>query len=384
MSKLALNDIDISGKKVFVRVDFNVPIVDGEIIDSTRIEESIETIKYVSGKAVCFLASHLGRPKGVDAKLSLESVRNELCRLLNKDINFITDFSDKSCLQNCRKGDIFLFENLRFNSGEESNSEEFAKLLAQGMDVYVNEAFSASHRKHASVHAITRFISVKCAGFLLNKEILSLENLLHSPKRPFVLILGGAKINDKVPLLKSLIGKVDTLLIGGAVAFRTFNALGKGGTTDKDVIEIMEIAKKKGVKIILPCDAVITKELKSGAITSVVEDVPDGYIAADIGPKSIKKFEEELKSARTVFWNGPLGAYEYDDFSYGSHKIASFLTSHEMAGAFTVAGGGDVVGALGGFGLKNKFRHVSTGGGACLEFLSGDKLPGFEVLPDKK
>lgn len=382
MPMLTIDDVDLKGKRVLVRVDYNVPIVDGKIVDKTRIEESLPTIRKVSANAVCLLMAHLGRPKRKSDESSLRIVAGALSEMLGKQVRFLEDFdADISTL---RPGGVALYENLRFHPGEESNSDDFARLLAKGKDVYVNDGFSVSHRKHASVHAVTKYVPVSCAGYSLVKELESLGRIMHNPDRPFALVFGGAKVSDKIPLIRNLLDKVDMIIIGGAVANTFLAAQGKkvgASLVEREMLgeaaEIAKIAAARGVELVYPRDFAAAKELKAGVAVQIVSEVPEGLMAGDIGPESVKLFNSKLARARTVFWNGPMGVYEILEFASGSKKVAEYLAG---SAAFTVAGGGDVVGAISSFGLKNKFKHVSTGGGACLEFLGGDELPGISAL----
>lgn len=384
MPRLTIDDVDLKGKRVLVRVDYNVPVVDGKIVDKTRIEESLPTIRKVSADAVCLLIAHLGRPKKRDSAFSLRVVADALSEMLGKEVRFLEDFdADISTLN---PDDVALYENLRFYPGEEANSDDFARLLAKNKDVYINDGFSVSHRKHASVHAVTKYVPVSCAGYSLVKELESLGKIMRDPDRPFALVFGGAKVSDKIPLIRNLLDKVDMIIVGGAVANTFLAALGKkvgSSLVEREMLgeaaEIAKTAAARGVELVYPCDFVAAKELKAGTATKVVKEVPEGFMAGDMGPESVKLFNNKLARARTVFWNGPMGVYEIPEFASGSRGIAEYLAG---SSAFTVAGGGDVVGAIGSFGLKSKFKHVSTGGGACLEFLGGDDLPGVSALPD--
>lgn len=379
----------LSGKKVLLRVDYNVPIKDGVVGDIERIQTSLKTINFlVQEGASVVLCSHLGRPEGKkDLKFSLSQVLDTVKQQIGKGISFIEDCVGEKrdkIVTELKNGEIILLENVRFYTEEEANDEEFAKKLAFGCDYYINDAFSASHRKHASIVGVTEYIE-GYAGFALQKEVENLSNLLNDPQRPFVVISGGAKISDKIGILNNLLSKVDTILIGGGMA-NTFLAakgleIGKS-LIEKDFIEeagkILEEAKEKDVQIILPFDVMVCKEIGKtdrGEIKNITEILLDDIIV-DIGPKTMQFFEDEIMKAKTVFWNGPLGVTEYSQFASGTIKVGESLAESR---SFSVIGGGDTISALPKE-IKDDFSFVSMAGGASLEFLEGKSLPGIEVL----
>lgn len=389
MAKMSIRDVDLKNKKILMRVDFNVPLNDKqEITDDTRIKAALPTIKYAleNGASKVILMSHLGRPKGVTPNLRMDPVAKRLEKLLSTPVKKLDDCvgPDIEKQVNDSKEKIVLLENLRFHAEEEKNDPAFAKLLAKLGDVYINDAFGTAHRAHASTEGVTKYL-LAAAGFLLEKEIKYLGQLLQNPDKPFVAILGGAKVSDKVAVIKNFVGKVDKLIIGGGMAYTFIKA--KGGNIgnsklEKDSIPIAEALLKDGkIKIILPIDHVIADKLDANAnIKTVDNDIPEGWIALDIGPKTIELFKKELASAKTIVWNGPLGMFEMNPFMNGTKKIAEFLTTLK---AVTVIGGGDTAAAVTELGLENKMTHVSTGGGASLEFLEGLELPGIAALKDK-
>ncbi|MDI6601111.1 MAG: phosphoglycerate kinase [Thermoanaerobacteraceae bacterium] len=394
MVKKTIRDIDVKGKRVFVRVDFNVPIdKNGEITDDTRIRAAIPTIKYlIDNGARVILASHLGRPKGeINLKYSLKPVAERLSELLNQKVEFAmdcigTETKDKAMELN--DGEVMLLENLRFHKEEEKNDPQFAKELASLAEVYVNDAFGTAHRAHASTAGIASYLPA-VAGFLMEKEITTMGQALENPERPFVAILGGAKVSDKIGVIKNLITKVDTLLIGGGMAYTFIKAqgfeIGKS-LLEADKIELAEElikeADERKVKFLLPLDTVISSELSANAEyrTVDIEEMPADMIGVDIGPKTIELFAKEIKNARTVVWNGPMGVFEIEPFAYGTRKIAEAMS--ECNGT-TIIGGGDSVAAIEQMGFEDRMTHISTGGGASLEFLEGKELPGISVLQDK-
>ncbi|MDR0697219.1 MAG: phosphoglycerate kinase [Christensenellaceae bacterium] len=396
MNKKTVKDVDVNDKKCLVRVDFNVPIADGKITDITRIDRAAHsTIEYLQKNgAKIVLCSHLGRPKGaVNQKYSLRIVAEKLRTDYFDDVNFSADVigpEAKNKVKNLKPGQILLLENLRFHAEEERNDKEFCRELAEYCDIYVNDAFGTAHREHASTAGIVNygFAPVAVAGLLMEEEIDCLSKGLYNPKRPFVAILGGAKVSDKIGVINSLLEKVDTLIIGGGMAY-TFNAA-KGlkvgnSLCEKDKIplalELMEKAKKLGKKLLLPIDNVIADAFSNDANSKIVQgDIPDGWQGLDVGPKSLDIFEEEILKAGTVIWNGPLGVFEFSNFNFGTRYIASLLAKTE---AYTIVGGGDSVAAVTQFGYSSKVDHISTGGGATLEFLEGLPLPGVICLNDK-
>src|SRR4029077_2232063 len=402
MAKLSLRDLDVRGKRVLVRVDFNVPTeVRGQkvrIMDDTRIRETLPTINYLREHgAKTILISHLGRPKGKPVeKYSLRPIGDYLHSLIHQPVIFshdtIGDVPEK-IIEHMQNGDVALLENARFHPGEEANDPDFAKALASLGDLYVNDAFGAAHRAHASTVGITKFVSKSAMGFLLEKELKYLQQELDKPAKPFVVIMGGAKVSDKIGVLKALMEKADTILIGGAMANTFFKAqgipIGKSRVeSDKlDLAhELVGLAKKRGVKFLLPVDVVEAEEIRAGAAirnTSRLapnHGVSDGWQAVDIGTATIALYQEEIAKAETILWNGPLGIFEIPDFAEGTIAIAEALA---QSGAITIIGGGDSVTAVTQAGLADKMTFISTGGGASLELLEGNELPGVAALSDE-
>ena len=398
MNKLTIDDLKLKDKRVLVRVDFNVPLNEKkEVADDTRIVESLPTIKKIlaeGGKAV--LMSHLGRPKGKDPNLSLAPVAKRLEKLLGKPVKFVDDcIGEKveNAVSELKSGECLLLENLRFYPQEEKNDPEFAKSLAKLGDLYINDAFGTAHRAHASTEGVTKYFKECAAGYLMQKELKYLSMALSQPKRPFVAILGGSKISGKIDVIKNLMDKVDTLLIGGGMAFTFYKAMGKeiGSSlveTDKIELakEILQEADKKKVDLELPLDFVIASEAKEDAATKVVDkdDIPAGWKGLDIGPKTEELFKQKINKANTVVWNGPMGVFEVEKFARGTMEVARKLAEVTRRSAVTIVGGGDSVAALAKANLGEKMTHVSTGGGASLEFLEGKTLPGIAALTDKK
>ncbi len=395
MNKRTVKDLDLKNKKVFVRCDFNVPIDEnGNITDNRRIVGALDTIKYLlENDCKVILASHLGRPKGeVKPEFSLAPVAKELSNLLGKEVKLAKDIigeSAKELTSNMQNGDVVLLENVRFDSREEKNDPEFSKELASMAEIFVNDAFGTAHRAHSSTAGIAEYLPA-VSGFLIEKELNFLGNALENPARPFVAILGGKKVSDKIGVINSLLEKVDTLMIGGAMAYTFFKAQGYNvgnSICELDKLdlakELMEKANKKGVKLMLPVDTRLGKEFDPNTETKTVSwtEIPDGWEGFDIGDETIKSYKEELKNAKTVIWNGPVGLFEFDKFAIGTNEIAKTLS--EMTDATTIIGGGDSAAAVEKAGLSEKFTHISTGGGASLEFLEGKKLPGIECLMDK-
>ncbi len=393
MNKKTVKDIDLKGKKVFVRCDFNVPMDENQnITDNTRIVSALPTIKYLlEQNCKLILASHLGRPKGeVKPEFSLKPVAKELSRLLGKEVIMAKDVIGEDAMTksaNLKEGEILLLENVRFHREETDNDPEFAKKLASMAEVYVNDAFGSAHRAHASTTGIASYLPA-VAGFLIEKELKFLGNAVNNPERPFVAILGGAKVSDKIGVIDSLLEKVDTLMIGGGMAYTFFKAQGYevgNSICEMDKLDLaknaMEKAKQKGVKLMLPVDTKIGKEYKPDTESKVVKytEIPADWEGFDIGPETIKMFSEELKTAKTVIWNGPLGLFEFEQFAVGTNSIAKVLSEID---ATTIIGGGDSAAAVKKAGLEDKMTHISTGGGASLEFLEGKKLPGIECLMD--
>lgn len=391
--KKTIRDIDVSNKRVFVRVDYNVPMnSELKIMDDTRIVSTLPTINYlVDHGAKVILCSHLGRPNGqVDPKLSLRPVLARLSKLMDKPISFAEDVKSKSTLEmvnNMKSGDILMLENIRFYKEEEKNTESFAKKLASLADIFVLEAFATAHRKHASTYGIAQFIPAVC-GFLVEEELRIFDKVLTKPEHPFVAILGGAKVSDKLPVIENLLDKVDTILIGGGMAYTFIKAI--GGNIGMSILdntkidlakEIYDRAKEKGVKIILPIDNIGAKEFSEDAESKLFNSgfFADDYQGMDIGPKTIKMFKKEIKKAKTIVWNGPLGVYEYEKFKRGTNKIAKYVAKSK---AISVIGGGDSVAAIQSLGYAKKVTHISTGGGASLMLLQGKKLPCVEMIED--
>ena len=394
MNKKTVKDIDLKGKKVFVRCDFNVPMDENQnITDNTRIKAALPTIKYLlEQNCKIILASHLGRPKGeVKPEYSLKPVAKELSKLLGKEVIMANDVIGEDATtkaENLKEGEILLLENVRFHKEETDNDPEFAKKLASMAEIFVNDAFGTAHRAHASTTGIADYIP-GVSGFLIEKELKFLGNAVNNPERPFVAILGGAKVSDKIGVIDSLLDKVDTLMIGGGMAYTFFKAQGYNvGNSLCEVektglaLEAMEKAKEKGVKLLLPIDTKIGKEFKPDTESKTVAwtEIPDEWEGFDIGEKTIEMFKNELKTAKTVVWNGPLGLFEFDQFAIGTNAIAHALAELD---ATTIIGGGDSAAAVEKAGLADKMTHISTGGGASLEFLEGKKLPGIECLQDK-
>lgn len=394
MNKKTIRDIDLKGKKVFVRCDFNVPMnEEREITDNTRIVAALPTIKYLlEQKCKIILASHLGRPKGeVKPEYSLAPVAKELSRLLNKEVIMAKDVIGPDATEkakNLKEGEILLLENVRFHREETDNDPEFSKKLAEMAEIFVNDAFGTAHRAHGSTTGIASYLPA-VSGFLIEKELKFLGDALNNPERPFVAILGGAKVSDKIGVIDSLLEKVDTLIIGGGMAYTFFKAQGYEvgkSLCELDKLELakelMEKAKTKGVKLMLPVDTKVGKEFKEDTESKTVKytEIPADWEGFDIGKETIKMFTEELKKAKTVVWNGPLGLFEFPQFAIGTNAIAKVLSEID---ATTIIGGGDSAAAVEKAGLADKMTHISTGGGASLEFLEGKKLPGIEALLDK-
>ncbi|MGB9811605.1 MULTISPECIES: phosphoglycerate kinase [Dictyoglomus] len=390
---LDLRDEDLKGKRVLVRVDFNVPLKNGVITDDRRIREALPTIKYLMDKgAKVILVSHLGRPKGFQDDLRLDPVAKRLSELLGKPVKKLNDCIGEEVereISNMKEGDVILLENIRFYKEEEANDPEFAKKLASLADLYVNDAFGTAHRAHASTAGVAQYIP-GVAGLLMKKEIEIMGKALESPERPFICILGGAKVSDKIGVIKNLMNKVDGFLIGGGMMFTFLKALGYEigkSIVEEDKLdlakEIMNMAKERGIQFLLPKDAVVVKEIKEDAPTSIkdIDKFEKDDIGVDIGPKTIELFREEILKAKTIIWNGPMGIFEIPAFANGTRKIAEAIA--ENRNCVSIVGGGDSAAAIQTLGLEDKFTHISTGGGASLEFLEGKELPGVAVLQDK-
>ena len=394
MSKKTVRDIDLKGKKVFVRCDFNVPMDENQnITDNRRIVAALPTIKYlIEQNCKIILASHLGRPKGeVKPEFSLAPVAKELSKQLGQEVLMAKDVigeSAKTLAENLQEGQVMLLENVRFHREETDNNPEFAKELANMAEVFVNDAFGTAHRAHASTEGISHYLP-SVSGFLIEKELKFLGDALNNPERPFVAILVGAKVSDKIGVIDSLLEKVNTLMIGGGMAYTFFKAQGYevgNSLCEPDKCELalnlMKKAKEKGVKFLLPIDTKVGKEFKPDTESKTVAwtEIPEGWEGFDIGEKTIEMFKNELKTAKTVVWNGPLGLFEFSQFAIGTNAIAHALAELD---ATTIIGGGDSAAAVEKAGLADKMTHISTGGGASLEFLEGKKLPGIECLQDK-
>jgi phosphoglycerate kinase len=391
MAILRVDEIELKGKRVFIRVDFNVPQDEkNNITDDTRILLSLPTIRFVGeagGKVI--LASHLGRPKGKkDPKFSLAPVAKRLSELLGKKVALATDCIGEAVqkqIGGMREGVILLLENLRFHPEEEKNEEAFSKALASLCDVYINDAFGTAHRAHASTEGMTRYVKTVAAGFLMIKEVESLEKALADPKKPYVAILGGAKVSDKIGVIQNLVDKVTTLLIGGGMAYTFLK--GEGFQVGKSLVEedqiglslsLLERVRGK-ITFLLPSDHVAAERMDIQANREVVKNdkIPSGWVCLDIGPETAKTFSREIQSAKTIVWNGPMGVFELEPFSQGTFAIAKAIAH---SSAFSIVGGGDTVAAVNRAGVRDRISHISTGGGASLEFLEGKKLPGIEAL----
>ncbi len=396
MDKLTVRDLDAAGKRVFVRVDFNVPLQDGKVTDDSRIRAALPTIRHLQAQgARIILASHLGRPDGkVSDSLRLRPVGERLGQLLGRTVPVTGDalgVGTEDALKRLRNGEVLLLENLRFHAEEEKNDPEFAKALASYADVYVNDAFGTAHRAHASTVGIAKVLPAY-AGFLMEKELANLGKLLDNPERPFAAIIGGAKVSDKIKVLKHLLDKVDVMVIGGGMANTFLLAQGKPvgkSLAEPDRVEdaraILAAAEEKGVEVVLPVDVVVAKEVTRGTEYKTIpaEKVPASWHIVDLGKQSLANIEAALADVRTVLWNGPLGVFEIPSFAHGTKALARFLADRADAGAAVVIGGGDSVAAITQQGLADRMTHISTGGGASLEFLEGRELPGVTVLLDR-
>ncbi|TKH06767.1 phosphoglycerate kinase [Peribacillus simplex] len=394
MNKKSIRDIELKGKRVFCRVDFNVPMQDGKISDDTRIRAALPTISYLTEQgAKVILASHLGRPKGqVVEELRLAPVAERLSELSGKDVQKAEEAygeTVQSIIDNMQDGEILLLENVRFYPGEEKNDQELAKSFAALADVYVNDAFGAAHRAHASTEGIAHHLPA-VAGLLMEKELSVLGKALSNPERPFTAIIGGAKVKDKIGVIENLLEKVDHLIIGGGLGYTFIKAQGHeigNSLLEEDKIELaksfIESAKEKGVKLHLPIDAVVTAEFSPDAETANVDidSIPNDKMALDIGPKTSELFADVIKSSKLVIWNGPMGVFEFDKFANGTKTVARALA--EAKDTYSIVGGGDSAAAAEKFGLAEKMSHISTGGGASLEFMEGKELPGVVALNDK-
>lgn len=394
MNKKSIRDIDLKGKKVFCRVDFNVPIQDGQITDDTRIRAALPTIQYIMDQgAKVILASHLGRPKSkVVEELRLDLVKDRLAELLGKEViktNEAIGDEVKAAITGMAFGDVLLLENVRFYPGEEKNDPELAKAFAELADVYVNDAFGAAHRAHASTEGIAHYLPA-VAGFLMEKELEVLDSALSNPERPFTAIIGGAKVKDKIGVIENLLDKVDNLIIGGGLAYTFIKSQGYeigNSLLEEDKLDLarsfIEKAKKNNVRFLMPIDAVIADDFSEAANSKIVDisEIPSDWEALDIGPKTIELYQDVINDSKLIIWNGPMGVFEIDKFAKGTNGIAEAMAKSE---AITIIGGGDSAAAIEKVGLADQMTHISTGGGASLEFMEGKELPGVVALNDKE
>ena len=395
MNKLGIEDLQLKGKRVLVRVDFNVPLDGTKITDDTRITSAVPTIKYIienGGKAI--LMSHLGRPDGkVAPKYSLAPVAKRLSEILGKEVILAPDCigeETKAIVAKMKEGDVVLLENLRFHAEEENNDPDFARKLAELGDVFVNDAFGAAHRAHASTAGITKFIPQSAAGFLMQKEIEYIKNKIDNPERPFIAIIAGSKVSDKIGIIEHLMKKADAIIIAGAMAYTFLKAMGRKvgkSLVEDDKLDLARETLKKsldsGIPLYLPVDHVVADKFSNDANSQIVMRgrIPDGWEGMDIGPSTIELFKSVLGDAKTIVWNGPVGVFEFDNFAKGSIAIAKILGE---SNAITIVGGGDCVAAVQKSGYADKITHISTGGGAALELMEGKDLPGIVALTDKK
>ncbi len=397
MAKLTLTDIEVKGKKVLMRVDFNVPLKNGVITDDNRIVQALPSIKYVlENGGLLILASHLGRPGGEpNLEYSLKPVADHLASLIDAKVHFAKDCigeETKALISKANPGEVVVLENVRFYKEETANDDSFSKELASLAEVFVNDAFGSSHRAHASVSGVTKYLQPAASGFLLDKEIRYLSESVNNPNRPFVAILGGAKVSDKIGVIENLIDKVDTIIIGGGMTYTFYKAKGLniGNSLLEDdkiglALELMEKAEKAGVKLMLPFDSVVSQEFSNDSEYKIVDEdgIEDGWMGLDIGPQSTIAFGNTIKNAKTVLWNGPMGVFEMSNFADGTFGVAEALAEATKFGATTIIGGGDSAAAIKAAGLSEQVSHVSTGGGASLEYLEGKELPGVSSLTEK-
>ena len=396
MDKLTIRDVDVAGKRVFLRVDFNVPLEDGKVTDDSRIRAALPTIRHLlSHGAKVILASHLGRPNGkVHDGLRLRPAAERLTQLIGKNVSVTGDalgVGTVDAIKRLRPGELILLENLRFHAEEERNDPAFAAQLAAYADIYVNDAFGTAHRAHASTVGVPKLLPAY-AGFLMEQEIAQLSNLLEAPARPFAAVVGGAKVSGKLNVLDNLMSKVDVLVLGGGMANTFLLAQGKSigkSLAEHDMVDeasrVLASAEAHGVRVILPVDVIVAKEVTRGTEykTLLADKIPASWHIVDVGSATLELMEDALRDVKTVFWNGPLGVFEIPSFSHGTKAIARFLADRCDEGATVVVGGGDSVAAIQQQGLAGRFTHISTGGGASLEFLEGRELPGVAILPDR-
>jgi phosphoglycerate kinase len=390
MKKLSVSDLDVKSRRVFVRVDFNVPLENGQVSDDTRIRETLPTLRLLIERgARLVVGSHLGRPKGkAEPEFSLAPVAKRLSSLLGRPVKFLGEVVGPAVDDAAGKlaeGEVLLLENLRFDPGEEANDPEFAKKLASTAELYVNDAFGAAHRAHASTEGMVKYFQFAAAGLLMEKELRYLGMALSSPPRPFVGLLGGAKVSDKIDVVRSLVSRVDRLLLGGGMAYTFLRA--KGLSTGKSLVEedkvalARELLSEAGSKIGLPRDHVVASRFEAAAETRTlpISEIPEGWMGLDIGPATVAAYSEDIRKAKLIVWNGPMGVFEMEPFARGTVKLAETVAE---SGATSIVGGGDSVAAVHRAGVASRITHISTGGGASLEFLAGEKLPGVEVLTD--
>jgi phosphoglycerate kinase len=396
LNKKSIDDINVKGKKVLVRCDFNVPLQDGEITDDSRVVASLQTIRKLIGDGgKIILCSHLGKPKGPNPALSLAPVAVSLSKLLGQEVKFVADpevvgENTKAAIAAMEDGEVILLENTRYRGEETKNGEEFSKDLASICDVFVNDAFGTAHRAHCSNVGVTGFVDTAVVGYLMQKEIDFLGNAVENPERPFIAILGGAKVSSKIPVIENLLDKVEILIIGGGMSYTFMKAQGLSvgdSLLEEDyleyALEMMEKAKEKGVKLLLPIDCVIADGFSNDAKRGIAgsgQSIPDGWMGLDIGPETIKLYVEVIKDAKTVVWNGPMGAFEMPNFAVGTRAVAEAMSNID---GVTIIGGGDSAAAVNQMGFGDKMTHISTGGGASLEFLEGKELPGVAAANDR-